>query len=444
MSSSAADMHVIPYTPHMGGQYQFHLARDKRNRALACGARFGKDRCTVVEAWTVVSMMAVQKLREEAKWRSCVPLVHCWVVAPDYPRQKQFWRELLHYIPEHCVTKVHNVDYMIEASVTGDGKPQIVIELKSAKDPRALVSVGLDLLVMTEAALIKDEAWNYYLQPRLMSPGRCGCVIANGTPKGRNWYYSFFMDCLKDPVNSWALQAPSWANPFIDRSWIKRMRGSMPRLAYRQEIKGEFVTATGGVFEDCRPLTRLRFAELSPIIIGMDLGKRHDASVFLAMSSTGQMIGMERVVGVPYLKQKQYIDNIINYLLERGYQQEDIVLAPERNSVGEVVYELLQSWYPKMVHMPFTTSNPSKKLIIDELALDMEQQKIALLDEPQLLNELDVFEYVMLSNSQRYSAPDDGVSYDDCVMALAIANHVRNEVNTWGHRSRRKWRGGVV
>lgn len=440
-----AQAYVIPYQPHSGGQIAFHSARDKRNRALACGSRWGKDRCTVNELWAFASQLAAMKLRMASAFRMCVPLVHVWVVAPDYPRQKQFWRELNHFIPEAAIVKSHDGDYILECSITSDKRPQILIELKSARDPKGLVSVGLDLLVLTEAALVKDEAWNYYLLPRLISPGRSGCVIANGTPKGRNWFWKFWLKCNADPVNGWAIQAPSWDNPFIDRQWIEEMETEMPPLAYRQEIKAEFVSASGGVFADPREATKLHFQFTAPVVVGIDLGKVHDASVFLALCASGQMVGMERVVGVKYTEQKPYLDNIIDGLLSAGVAAEDIVLAPERNSVGEVVCELLEQWYPGMVHKPLYQTNPSKRLIIDELALDLEQQRVALLDEPQLLNELELFEYVMMSGGRmRFGNPEGAHNYDDCVMALAIANHTRHEVNTWGHRPKQKWRVGQV
>ena len=91
MSEAAPATKFIPYRPHHGGQRQFHDARSKRRRFMACGARFGKDRALVNETLRVVTTMAKLRL-QSGNIYSLVPLVHAWVVAPGH---EAFVREAL-------------------------------------------------------------------------------------------------------------------------------------------------------------------------------------------------------------------------------------------------------------------------------------------------------------------------------------------------------------
>ncbi len=69
---------------------------------------------------------------------------------------------------------------------------------------------------------------------------------------------------------------------------------------------------------------------------------------------------------------------------------------------------------------PFTTTNASKAVIIEGLALAFEQGAIAILNDPVLLGELQAFAAEQLpGGTLRYSAPGGG--HDDCVISLALA-----------------------
>jgi hypothetical protein len=71
----------------------------------------------------------------------------------------------------------------------------------------------------------------------------------------------------------------------------------------------------------------------------------------------------------------------------------------------------------------FITTGTSKQGLIKGLVLAFEQQKIRILDDPQIIMELEAYEEQQLpSGIMRYSAPS-GMT-DDCVMALALSLHV--------------------
>jgi len=91
----------------------------------------------------------------------------------------------------------------------------------------------------------------------------------------------------------------------------------------------------------------------------------------------------------------------------------------EANSIGEPnVEELRRAGLPVQA---FTTTASTKPLLIDTLALALEQRTVVLpAEEEWLLNELEMYSVdVAASGRLRYSAPEGG--FDDGVIALALA-----------------------
>jgi hypothetical protein len=118
--------------------------------------------------------------------------------------------------------------------------------------------------------------------------------------------------------------------------------------------------------------------------------------------------------------------NRIDYVIQKGRLQalyerfRPDAIYVEQNSMGVPLVEDLQR-LNLPVH-PFLTTNASKLLVIDALALAFEREELRVLDDPDLVNELLAFQAERLpSGTLRYSAPE-GV-HDDCVMALALAWH---------------------
>ena len=170
----------MPYVPHPGQQL-FH-ASPARFRVLACGARWGKDRACVAD--TIRLTIELLGLKREG----LIPRAHGWFVTPNYPLADQLWRELKALTPQQVLAKPPN-----EKARRLELRGGAVIEIKSADDPTSLVTVGLDWVVLVEAALLGEQAWEMALRPRLSSPQRAGLAIFNGTPKGHNWYYRAYL-----------------------------------------------------------------------------------------------------------------------------------------------------------------------------------------------------------------------------------------------------------
>ncbi len=394
----------IGYKPHPGQQL-FH-DRPERFRVLACGARWGKDLCSLVEVLRIVGAAAARP----GLPTTLVPRVHAWIVGPSYPLLGEPWRVLKRMIPPEFVVSTNETKMALE--LTHD----IVIELKSAERPETLVGSGLDVLCLLEAALIPKEAWETSLRPRLASPGRLGLLIASGTPKGRNWFQQLYADGQNpERTDTWSLQAATWDNPLIDPAEIENMRETMPSRAFSQEIAGEFVSDDGAVFRGVRSCIVAPRTPRGAVTVGVDWGTRRDRTALCAVDETGHVVAFDSFRRIPW---SQILDRVVSFV-ENTHAQ---LVVPEVNGVGDPITEDLQNRLAsRAVRIePFVTTSTTKRQVIDRLALAIEQRRVSFPDIPQLVNELEIYEYsTSAAGNVRFSAPSG--AHDDSVIALALA-----------------------
>lgn len=115
--------------------------------------------------------------------------------------------------PRELVISYDKESYSIETINGG------LIEFRSADDPDSLVSVGLDIVWITEAARIKQfDIVIGNITDRLDSPGRGpngtgGLLLVNSSPRGR----TFFNEVCRWGIEGGKKQRPNWETFYISR-----------------------------------------------------------------------------------------------------------------------------------------------------------------------------------------------------------------------------------
>lgn len=211
-----------------------------------------------------------------------------WWVAPSNPISADLWRELKRATRD-CWTDKDEQERRIE--LPGGGS----IAVKSAERPEALVGIGLDGLVIDEAARVKSEVFYESLRPTLSD--RLGWMIAISTPRGFNWFYDLFLHAQTTP--DWgAWQRPTSDNPIIPASEIESARVDSPRF-FGQEYLASFEQPEGAEWDPRYFPDSIWFSEwpkepvISCMAIDPSLGKgekRHGcyaAIVYGALDSRG-------------------------------------------------------------------------------------------------------------------------------------------------------------
>lgn len=286
------------------------------------------------------------------------------------------------------------------------------LQVKSAHDPDSLRGEGLDFVAFDECAFAPERAWLEALRPSLAD--RQGSAMFISTPKGRNWFWQAWLRGQGEDADWQSWQFPTASNPYIAGVEIDAAQRSLPARIFQQEFLAAFLEDAGAVFRRVTDAIREPQPASGRVVFGVDWGKHSDFTVIVAVDPvTGQQVGLDRFNQIDYAVQRQRL-----MAMAQRYKPEMIIA--ESNAMGEPIIEQLQR--DNLPVHGFQTTNQSKAMIIESLALAFEQGEIGIQGEPVLINELQAYELDRLpSGLIRYNAPDG--MHDDCVIALALAWH---------------------
>jgi hypothetical protein len=275
--------------------------------------------------------------------------------------------------------------------------------------------------------MVPPDVWNYILRPTIGQT--MGWAVFISTPKGRNWFYDLFTrgEDPQEPDYA-AFQFASSDSPYFPSlEWADAKR-TLPADVFKQEYEAQFLEDSAGVF---RNVSSCLFPERSltledragAVVIGCDVAKHTDFTVLVAMNQrTGRCFEMERFNQLDWPIQK---DRILAFA--RKWQGRLILDA---TGVGDPIYDDL-AWRTSNIE-PFKFSSTSKVELVQRLIVAVEQQRVSWPAEWQALtNEMQRYEYEISARGRlSYNAPSG--FHDDCVMALALANHRRWETESAG------------
>jgi len=327
-------------------------------------------------------------------------------VAPTFWHTQKQWTEFFMYCPGDLIENISRQDH----HVILEGNRHIWF--KSADNPDSLRSEGLDWLWVDEGAQIKEEAWTLALRPALMD--KKGIAWFTGTPKGHNWYYMVWsrgQDPKQSDYKSW--NYPSQNNPYLDPKEIEEFARDMPDMAYKQEILGLFIEDVGSVFRNVEAYIKGNpeaYQAHKHYVMGADLAKHQDFTVLSVLDDNGQLCAFDRFSDLDWVFQRKRIVNLC--------QQYNARLLVDSSGVGDPVYDELRREQMRVEGYKFTSA--SKKDLIENLSMMMENGKITFPNIPELVNELKLFGYTVGSTGLiKYGAPEG--YHDDCVISLALA-----------------------
>ena len=159
----------------------------------------------------------------------------------------------------------------------------------------------------------------------------------------------------------------------------------------------------------------------SPIInIGIDFGtgSDNDYTVLSAINNYGHMIQINRTNHLSPMEQVDWLCGLIADLKSR-YQISTILC--EYNSIGSVYIDAMKQKLPQGLQLTnWITSNKSKQDLVTTLQIAIENGRIRLLNDPNLLNELSHYQADI--NVKTKTVTYNGYKCnDDMVMATMFA-----------------------
>ncbi|MDI6756427.1 MAG: hypothetical protein QME32_00225 [Endomicrobiia bacterium] len=387
------------YTPRPD---QMEVHRDTSDiRVLACGTRWGKSKLSAMEALSAAI--------------SAFDRSFGWVVAPTYTLAEKVFREIL-FIARRNLGKgiVEASDSKMKLRFRNLGGYISEIHGKTAENPDNLLGEGLDWLIVDEAARVKRTVWEAYLSQRLIDKN--GWALLDSTPKGKNWFHEIYLRGL-DPLEKGRVKSfsyPTANNPLVKKDLLDVARMELPEDVYRQEYLAAFLESGGLVF---RGIDRCIAGELregklyTTYVVGVDLAKYKDFTVIVVLDSRGQLVAFDRFNQIDWAVQKARIR-----MISKRYNNASILI--DSTGVGDPIYEDLAR--ESLPIAPYTFTEVSKKTLIDNLIMAIENRQITFPRIDVLINELEAFSYEMTDAGRLKRGAPQGY-HDDCVIALALA-----------------------
>lgn len=275
------------------------------------------------------------------------------------------------------------------------------------------------IMVVDECAFLKSDIWTSILPFTTVS--KANTLIASTPWTKRGMYYTFYERALSGDPGYHLIDTRDYdLSYFISEEQREEYRKILSPQAFRTEIDGEFMDSTSGVFGDYQSI----YAEpedKDPVYCGIDFSVS---------------VGGDDTVLTGFNKSKQqcllYYDNSIADPVQRAEKLADIInsypsikkVVCETNSMGSTFISIMRRKLKRPnILEEFTTTNSTKKDIIENLVSLIGQKEITLLDDPKQDYEFAIFQLVELKNGNYSYAADTKVqnSKDDIVMATAFA-----------------------
>jgi hypothetical protein len=227
-----------------------------RFKIAAAGRRFGK---TMLAA-TMAIVEAASKPDAEVMW-----------VSPSHSQSREAMRWIGHQIPKQH-REINNTQGTISLSSGGR------ISFRSAERYDNIRGVGLDFVVIDEAAFVEMEVWTKVLRPALSD--RRGRAFLISTFDGENWFYDVWRAAQMPDNPSWeAFEFWTKDSPFVSDEEIEDARRSMPKEEFEQEFECSPISFKGAVFNGAelaagyeRGVEMQAFPEGYPHFAGVDWG----------------------------------------------------------------------------------------------------------------------------------------------------------------------------
>lgn len=277
---------MLGYVPHPGQRLVHETSA--RVRVLACGARWGKSRCAVMELLAFALAPG--------------PAARAWIAAPRFEVVDMLLELLLAQLAGDLAHRLVEVERRTRRVVVQNlAGNSVVIEGRCTERTASLLGVTLDFLLVDEAGRVADEAWDGALSQRLVE--RNGRAFIVGTPRGEgSWFHRLFelgRNGTPD-VASWT--GPTVDNPGIDPALVERERERLSAAEFASEYLGLFVgplgpacTTCGGPHRGCQTTVILWPGEMlrhcpaceRPLDTdGRPVGVTHDGRVHITVITT--------------------------------------------------------------------------------------------------------------------------------------------------------------
>lgn len=384
------------------------------------------------KAWKTST--AICKLIEQA---DRVPGTY-WYIAPTYGEAKRtVWDDpemLQKYLPPSIWDKRNKSNLTIPFN---NGS---ILYILSADNPDVLRGPNPKGVVLDEYDTMKSEMWSAVVQPIMMANPNAWCWFV-GTYKGRKDLMAKFnyakreMEEKGDASQWYCSMLKASTSGIIAPEDLLEAQKTTTEAFFKQEYECEPLENASAVFRNidaCTKVVDMKSGLLIPWTgygepnpghkyqIGLDLAKYNDFTVITPFNLTNfRAYRQDRFNQIDWPLQKAKVE--LAYMKHsRGSAKAKVVM--DGTGLGDPIYDDLKKRIPNIESVNF--GGHRREDLLNNLAIIIEQGRIKIPYEEQLIAELQSFQFVLKTSkggkARIAMEVPEGV-HDDCVMSLALA-----------------------
>lgn len=334
---------------------------------------------------------------------------------PEYSQAKKvIWDNIdndgfrmLDHIPSDLVKATNATD--LKVTLTNGSVIQLMGADNFAKSGVGTNPIGV---VMSEYSINDPKVWNF-IRPILAV--NKGWAIFNFTPRGQNHAFELLEMAKNNP--EWFVQVLTVDDTgILSADDIARERNEgMSQAMIDQEFYCKFIESATSFFKDipivCSGEMQM-FNFDHQFQMGVDLARYNDYTAISVIDlNTFKQVYLERFNQLDWNLQKSKIEGVYyRFGQPKGYI--------DATGAGDPIVFDLNS---RGINLePYKFNENSRKDLLNNLSIKMEQRKITLLDDPILKDELSYFQYEMTEKGKlKIKVPDQ--LHDDTVFATAMS-----------------------
>lgn len=338
---------------------------------------------------------------------------------PEYSQAKKVvWDNIdndgfrmIDHIPKEVIKSTNATELKIEL-VNGS-----IIQLIGA-DGFKKSGVGANPVgvVFSEYSVTSPTTWNY-VRPILVA--NKGWAIFNFTPRGTNHAYEILQRARQN--DKWFTQVLTVDDTnVLTPEELEEEKRDMPEDLFQQEYYCKFIEGAGQFFKRIRQNTYdkdLLLPNEGDFQLGVDLAKYQDWTVLTPFNiNTFIVYQQERFNQIDWNLQKAKIEAM-------ALRFNDALIWPDSTGLGDPIVEDLKARGLRIggdEGKGFKFTETSRRNLLNNLAILLEQDKIKIPNDDGLLMELESFRYELTDRGTIKIKVPDGMT-DDRVMSLALA-----------------------
>jgi hypothetical protein len=305
------------------------------------------------------------------------------------------------------------------------------IKFRSADSGDNLRGATLDFIYIDEAAYMKIDFINEVLMPMVTRTN--GRVVMSSTFNGRNWYWDWYNNGLKEDNKG---QVESIRRTYLDlddrdvERTVEAIRKGMTKAQFDQEFLCRPVSSSALFSNVEDSVATSQFENYERIYIGMDIGVAQDYTVLTALNERYEVIDIDRF----NMKEESMDSDDFKFRIKEFYRKHFDKLAAcyfEVNN-NDLLFDELTMDDDMYKMIPFHTTSKTKPDMIRNLIKLFEDGLISIPNNETLIKELYDFKSKRnaITGNLQFSNTDG--KHDDMVMSLAIAAYCAKEEQDGG------------